>query len=407
VTGTGMAGIVRAGASTAGEPVTVAAARPAGPADTTDALPSAAETLAQTDGPVRDTLPPGTVLLRVIRQRDDDGVECFRLELQTDREFEATATKQELRNQRRPHITLAAAATRKAWSDVPLRLKSWSDNKQTLQDWLTALRERYGTGLRLIIWDETGFEIPWELFALRGPRRRWLGAEVELIRWTAANTGASTGAVCHGPVLSFVDPSVGAIGLTFARWPYEELGTMKQLVKSLADERRDVGLVHVWAHGTVGTTGREATLGGMTMDQLRYNGLGALRGRRTLVLLNACSGAQLMDDKDFNEQATRSFAQYFLEEGAPGVVATAGEVGRDHSIAMLTFLLSRTAQGTRSVSGALLEYRAKLAAQLPEDPWDVPESELHRLQKFVYGFMYQYLGYFDTTLQLPPKEAAG
>ncbi|WP_430781761.1 CHAT domain-containing protein [Actinoplanes sp. G11-F43] len=395
---TGMAGIVRPGTRT---PSTAVAQRPSAPADTDDLVTSAPTELPATPGQVPRTLPAGTVLLRVIRQRDDLGHECFRLELQTDREFASTGAAQDLRSQRRPEIRLSVAAARNEWTQILRSINTWSANKATLHDWLGALRKKHGTGLRLIVWDETGFEIPWELFVLRDAEHRWLAAGVELIRWTSANAGTGAGSVCHGPVLSFVDPSVGTVAEYFADWPYRQLDTMQQLIRSLTDDKHEVGLVHVWAHGKVGANGAEATLGGMTMDDLLWDPMIALAGRRTLVLLNACGSAQLMDDDRFNEQATRSFAQVFLESGAPGVVATVGEVGRDYSINLLNFLLRRTAHGQRSVSQALLDYRARLAGQLQRTPTD------EMAQKFVNGFMYQYLGSFDTTLHLTTKGDAG
>jgi hypothetical protein len=408
VKATGMAGIVQAAAHAPGDPPTVPAARPSQPVSTDDAVESEPTELAETQGAVAKTFAPGTVLLRVIRQRDEEGQECFRLELQTDTYLGSTGTPQELRNQRRPHITLAAAALGQKWRDILPALKAWSHNKHALHEWLTALHTRYGAALRLVVWDDTGFEIPWELFSHRsvGARHGWLGADVELIRWTSPSTGQRADMTCHGPILSFVDPTFQPVDAAFNSWLYEKLGSMSDLLTSLNQSGRSVGLVHVWAHGLAGNDGLNAMLGGMPMDHIGWQTLEALRAHRTLVLLNACSGAQLMDDDRFGERATRSFAQLFLDKGALGVIATVGQVGADFSVNLLNYLLRHAARGEQSVSAALLGFRAALAQKLPETPFG-QDSDEYLLQKFIYGFMYQYIGHFDTVLRLSPREPAG
>ena len=84
--------------------------------------------------------------------------------LHSDVPMRSTTSQQDLRNQGRPDITLADAVAKGAWSQSFRKLRSWSVTKITLRQWLSALRREHRHTLRLIIWDETDFQIPWELF---------------------------------------------------------------------------------------------------------------------------------------------------------------------------------------------------------------------------------------------------
>jgi hypothetical protein len=56
--------------------------------------------------------------------------------------------------------------------NVVMQMASWSREKRKLVDWLNQSRadaERNSTEFELVIWDDTGFRIPWELFWLRDP----------------------------------------------------------------------------------------------------------------------------------------------------------------------------------------------------------------------------------------------
>ncbi|MEV4830535.1 CHAT domain-containing protein [Micromonospora sp. NPDC049257] len=410
-----MAGIVGPGGLTPGEPSTAPAARPAESGGDAGAVASPTVVLLERPrGPMPARLPAGTALLRVA-YRIDHGEECFHLELHTDDDLQITVTEPDLRAQRRPELSLARAAAEGRWLQFLLRLTSWSENKTTLETWLTALRRRYEDRLRLIIWDETGFEIPWELFAHRAGlpgEHGWLGADVEIVRWTsplsetAIDWWGTDAAECHGPVLSFVDSGLPmTLNGLFERWSCEDSKTMDALLTSLAEDGRGVGLVHVWTHGTVGDTGDRATLGGLSRDRIGAYRMGALRAGRTLVLLNACSGAQLMGDTDFGERASRSFALIFLRRGAPGVIATAGQVEPAFSRDLLEHLLTVAAVGEVRLSAALRDYRARLAAGVGD--LTRAGTDLYPLRAFIYGVMYQYIGRLDTTLRLQPRGEPG
>jgi hypothetical protein len=415
VTGQGMSGIVLAGGAAAHrEPTPVAVERPADQSDPADAVPSAAKVIDAADGPLPLPLPLGTALLRVTR-RPYDGQECFYLELQCDTPMRSTPSSQDLRSQGRPDLTLADVAVKHTWRQSFHALRSWSVNKLTLRQWLTALRRRHGRRLRLIIWDETDFQIPWELFFHETDDpddHGWLGADVEIIRWTTVysetpidwSTGGSS--TCRGSILSFTDQDFPSPEPLLSRYRYEPTGSMEDLLTKLDDTDREVGLVYVWGHGRPGPNGETATLAGISHDRLGVYLMRALRGSRTLVLLNACGSAQLMNDNRFGEKATRSFAEIFLRRGARGVIATSGEVGKADSYDLVSHLVFAAEEADVNLPAMLLKYRAALAHELPTDPGDDPAVE-ERLKFFFYGFMYLYFGHPDTMLRMLPVGAAG
>jgi hypothetical protein len=410
MTGQGMSGIVRAGgAPVPREPAPAAAERPGQQLDPPDAVPSAEESLGPADAPLPAPLPPGAALLRVLRQ-SHEGEDCFYLELQSDVQIRGTA-EQVLPNQRRPDITLASAVTKQKWRESLLELRSWSVNKVTLRQWLTALRRKHGRRLRLIIWDETDFQIPWELFFHETgdpDSRGWLGATVEVIRWTTVYSENrhdwSTGGpgTCQGPILGFIQPGFPAPVRLLSRYVHEAAGSMQDLLGKLDDVHKEVGLAYVWGHGILGSNGGVATIAGMSMDEVGAKLMRALHGFRTLVLLNACGSAQLMNDDRFAEKATRSFAEIFLRHGARGVIATTGQVGKGESHQFMQELLFGAEEGI-NLPDTLLKYRASLASDLPADSEDDEDAQ-DRREAFFHGFLFLYFGNPDTELRMLPVE---
>ena len=123
-------------------------------------------------------LPDDVALLKVVLTRVDDQ-ECFRLELYWRHRILVTDTPEELRRQGRPGFVLADELDHNISPpeavDCYTKLRAWSQTKYELTRWLTILRREIGTDLRLIVWDDTDFGIPWELFwhAMEKPRHGW------------------------------------------------------------------------------------------------------------------------------------------------------------------------------------------------------------------------------------------
>src|SRR6266568_8111000 len=76
----------------------------------------------------------------------------------------------------RPHLSLGELASGRRVGGADLRPEDlyrlmlvWSREEPELVDWLQRLRTAVGDDqLRLVIWDTTGFDIPWELFHVPG-----------------------------------------------------------------------------------------------------------------------------------------------------------------------------------------------------------------------------------------------
>jgi hypothetical protein len=289
-------------------------------------------------------------------------------------------------------------------------LRSWSTTKITLRQWLTALRQRHGSKLRIIVWDETNFQIPWELFFHESDNpadRGWLGADFEVIRWTAVFTETQpdwltdTTSTCGGPLLAFTDPDFPNLDPLLARYPHESFDSLDDLLHGLDDTNRHVGVVFVWGHGVPGSNGAVSTLAGIPLDRFEVFRMRALLGSQTLVLLNACGSAQLLNDDRFGEQTTRSFAEVFLRRGARGVIATSGQVDKADSYDFAWRLLSEAETEDASIPGMLLAQRTQLADALPADPGGTATDE--QLRDFFNGFMYLYFGNPHTLLRMLPK----
>ncbi|MEU8007911.1 CHAT domain-containing protein [Catellatospora sp. NPDC049111] len=393
------------------EPQPIAAQRSLDEVEAPDAVRSAEQDLPKTFGPLPLPLPPATALLRVHR-RTHEGVERFYLELQSDADLHRTASPQDLGVQGPPDLALAEVMARGSLRPAIAALRSWSTTKLALRQWITALRRRHGRELRLIVWDETNFQIPWELFfhdtgdpADRG----WLGADFEVIRWTAVFTEirpdwlTSVSSACNGQLLAFTDPTFPNPAALLARYPHESFGSLDDLLHSLDDTARNVGVVFIWGHGIASSNGERSTLAGVSLDRLEVFKMRAMLNSRTLVLLNACGSGQLLNDDRFGEQGTRNFAEMFLRRGARGVIATSGQVDKADSYDFAWRLLSESESEDLSVPGMLLAHRTNLADALPSDPSVKATDE--QLREFFNGFMYLYFGNPNTLLRMLPSGA--
>lgn len=404
-----MAGIVGGVATPTGrEPRPEAAKRSLDVVEVADAIRSVERDLPETLGPVPMPLPPATALLRVHRLTYE-GRDRFYLELHSDAGLHRTGSPQDLSVQSPPDLRLADVMVRGSLRSTIDALRSWSTSKITLRQWLTALRHRHGSRLRIIVWDETNFQIPWELFFHESDNpadRGWLGADFEVIRWTAVFTETQPDwltdtSTCGGPLLAFTDPDFPNPDPLLARYPHESFDSLDDLLHGLDDTNRHVGVVFVWGHGVPGPNGAVSTLAGIPLDRFEVFRMRALLGSQTLVLLNACGSAQLLNDDRFGEQKTRSFAEVFLRRGARGVIATSGQVDKADSYDFAWRLLSEAEAEDASIPGMLLAHRTQLADALPADPGGTATDE--QLRDFFNGFMYLYFGNPHTLLRMLPK----
>jgi len=298
-------------------------------------------------------------------------------------------------------------------------LINWSDTKHTLTRWLTTLRKELGPDLQLIIWDDTDFEIPWELFrhSMEG-EPAWLGTAVQLIRWTTVHEAGRESQFSaelgecgiDGRIVLFEDLDlVTDRTISLCRiWPappeYEIAETMTHLFDLLDDTSRTVGLVYVRCHGTHGSGLEEAALAEVTLASLGGRTLRALQNSKSLIFLNACNSARAVVDRSLGERANRNFAEIFLRRRARGVIATLAEVPIGQSNALARRLVKEAQTGYVPLAEHLRKHRAKYAATLPAHTINLGEAECHAVKAFLYASMFVYFGHPDTTFRLAPHE---
>ncbi|WP_052867824.1 CHAT domain-containing protein [Streptomyces niger] len=373
-----------------------------------------------------EQLPPGMALLKVQRDARADGTTGFTLEGHCG-------------DSRLPHVPGdvrgrpwrirldAARLDGRSPGHILQDIRDWSANQRELVRWLNDLRHRYRHRLHLVIQDDTGFGIPWELLALgededgpeadRAPWHDYLGGLVTMSRWTTIRhqriTLPTRPEHCTGRVLAYFAEDMrgdAAVFEGFARHPCEELTPF------LAELERldvDTGLAYMGCHGEGGP---DADLSEFTLDVRRWSELNrrpmkALGARRTLVCLNACHSGHLVVNEGLGEQtALRGFPELFLRKGAPACIATTGAVGDDGVRRFLRDVIAHVAaRPTVPVAQALRGFRAEAAAEAAELPY-IPDTVRDdrtvdaegqtKVLRFLYSFMFVYYGHPHTTLRL-------
>ena len=294
----------------------------------------------------------------------------------------------------------------------------WSEGQAELVRWINDLRARHGKALQLVIWDDTDFDVPWELLRLSADPRRGLaagilGALVTVVRWTtirkAGTTPFGSPAACAGQVLGYYAEPMRRDRQVFERFVHTaHSGSTRTFLNDLARPDLGAGLVYMGCHATYGAKLHHLRLDTVTWSELNAQAMPALDGGHTLVCLNACHSARLVHNTARGENALRGFAELFLRKGAGGCIATSGQVGDDVAHALVRELMGRLgADPDLPVAHALREFRAAAAARLP-DPLPflygadgrVDTAGQQRLLPFLYSFMFLYFGHPQTTLRL-------
>ncbi|MBC6461076.1 CHAT domain-containing protein [Actinomadura sp. HBU206391] len=360
-------------------------------------------------------LPTGTALLVVIPV-EQGGAEGFRL-----RAVCCCGPLVEFADvYGRPDLALGSlvAADGLLPADVLSSMRTWSRTKKRLVRWLDARRAAHGDELQLVIWDQTGYGIPWELFWLErapgsGRTEGWLGGLVTVTRWMSIETAWGETVrdyrsehTCAGPVAAYVAADMEHDLSLLGPYHFESSDSLPRLAKALEDGD-PLAMVYVACHGTYGTRLSDCVLGGVPLDRFDPRRFDRLGPAATFVFLNACHSGSLVDDAGrFRDRALRGFAEVFLRSGAAGVLATSGRVGdrQAHEMAGQLFRHLRDHPG-RSVAEAVRDLRAEMARLTPDDLLDVdgPEGN-RRLLPLLYRFMYVFYGSPRTAVSLATAE---
>lgn len=415
----GLGGVIPLGPGTPSRPP----APQALPAPRTAAVP---EHLAEPSEPVAlppapvdpdARLPDGFVRLGVHRAYDEHGRELFGL---TGHGGDLELAPGPADTRLRPEDIALSNVRRDGFapSEFFHAVAEWSEGQAELVRWINDLRARHGTGLQLVIWDDTDYDIPWELLRLTSDPRRGLaagilGALVTVVRWTTIRKAGTTPfggpAACAGQVLGYYAEPMRRDRQVFERFVHTaHSGSARTFLNDLARPDLGAGLVYMGCHATYGAKLHQLRLDTVTWSELNAQAMPALDGGHTLVCLNACHSARLVHNTARGENALRGFAELFLRKGAGGCIATSGQVGDDVAHALVRELMGRLGGGPDlPVAHALREFRAAAAARLPDPlPFlygadgQVDTAGQQRLLPFLYSFMFLYFGHPQTTLRL-------
>jgi hypothetical protein len=312
--------------------------------------------------------------------------------------------------------------------DVYYWLTEWSRTQPELRKWFEAVRAAVGDDLRLVIWDETGTEVPWELLYLHrgqatGLEPGWLGALVAVTR--KARVYPDTGAVAQdddaqdddaqdddaqdddaqddelsdrkidGAMLACLADDMTADTDALDRFRHHRVAEA-DLFQRLLDENEALAMLYVACHGYFTSSIRAWTLGQITLSSMTGVRMRCLESKAGVVFLNACHSGRMVSDRRAG-RALHGFVEAFLRRGASVVIGPSGEV--DAQVARRFAGLVLRYFGERPgipVSMALRDARAEIARSVPvRDP---AKEQVHNL---VYAFMFLCYGNPNARVVLP------
>lgn len=413
-----------------------------------------------------ERLPDGLAQLRVQRVRSGDGEPAYLLTGACGgppaRQFTSRAPQLPPTNINLDRVRADGAVPSQFYRAV----RHWSQRQRPLVGWLNEQRDRHGAGLQLVVWDDTDYEIPWEMLLLNsgdgdGDRPDLLGAAVPVARWTTIRELQrpllDEPAHCSGRVVGYFDERMRQDIALFSPFDHDPHTDVDRFLDCLDARRRGrgapdsgdaagasgdaagecgeptaehgdppagsgpgpadpgLGLVYMGCHGTHGKRIDDLTAGMLTWYEMDEPAMSALRDGGgtggTLVCLNVCHSGRLVDNKGGGEDVLRGFSELFLRKGAKACVATRGEVGETEARALLKHLVEHAHRDPgEPIAHMLRTFRAGAVAKLPRQ---VPRTQQpdggqdvegqRQVLTLLYHFMYVYYGHPQTTLQLAPR----
>jgi CHAT domain len=277
------------------------------------------------------------------------------------------------RSYRGPELYLS---TQTAPGDTPAArflqtMHAWSAGQSSLIHWLDKCRHRHDA-LELLVWDDTGLRIPWELLWLPAalgdgqPGAEYLGGAVTVTRWTTMRPRFQPLVRsfpdfmpdrASGAVAAYIAETMAGHAALFDEFVVEHAEDMADLFRILsAATSRPLAMVYVASHGQFADDTQDSALGGYPLGSTFRYDLSRLREQAALVFLNGCHSRSA--DMD---------ARMFLQSGAAGVLVTTGAVDNDDAPALVGDLLRRIRETPElSVAEAVRQLRASAAADIAE-----------------------------------------
>ncbi|MET8578249.1 CHAT domain-containing protein [Streptomyces sp. NPDC005012] len=365
--------------------------------------------------PLGRRLPEGLAVLRIAAERFEDG-ESYRILghcwCAAHRPLNLGPSADRLAA---PEVTLAKArAGGEPPSELLRAIGGWSERHPELLAWLRGLHDGRHPVPALLVRDETGGDMPWELLWVTPPSRETpalLGALMPVSRWIVR--GPETLPVRRDPVpgrvVGYVHDAMADDVGAFEAFAPRLHRRMRDFLTDLEDAAAHTDLVYMACHGHHGDRLSGLRLGTLTWQELDRRPLAAVEKHRPVVFLNVCETGRFLDNRGQGERRLRGFAELFLRKGADGCIVAAGAVGDREARVLVHALMADTARGPgRPLGGFLQDFRARAAERIDLD--DLPfladeddDSDIEgqsRVRSVLYAFMFHYYGHPDRALAL-------
>ncbi|MBL1197856.1 MAG: CHAT domain-containing protein [Nostoc sp. GBBB01] len=300
---------------------------------------------------------------------------------------------------------------------IKSRMKSLSKENVQLRKWLKDLMSKV-KNLCLVIADHTDLEIPWEMLELSPEEspRQYVGALITTVRWRKVISINDDYPIlefktdeCCGQAVAYLLEELGGLEA--------EIEILKQLqgtiyqssIHSIKNfhihlQRRDTdcGFVYMSCHGFLENNPEEMALGSKSnkQERLTLQTLGdrppnLIQKSQGIVFLNACHSAHDQVDPVTRSSYRKGFVEFFLGQGARGVIGTLAAV--DSTVAT-NFARGLIEESLNSSDLSVAEILKKLRFKAVENLGDEPTLE--QLKFFINTFMYVYYGSPMTVLRL-------
>ncbi|WP_049580731.1 CHAT domain-containing protein [Streptomyces sp. SBT349] len=298
------------------------------------------------------------------------------------------------------------------WQDTYYEVMNWWLPESRLVEWVRELLAARGQP-RLVIWDNTPYDIPWELLYhqpsldAEPSDEGWLGELIPVVRWLSVHDGARSRdwsaeeRASEGGLLMLEDERFAEREDSFAPYLVEPRArTVQELMNRLGDHLDPFGLLLIRCHGVYSRATRNFTLGGLSLNEYTDFTMRALRRHRAPVLLNACSSGRTVLEARGPGGQVRSFAELFLRRGACAVIATVGDIDLNHSHDFAVRLLHTTEERRTNLAAVLHAHRRHYARRARRRAGEARDSRTEAdFKLFFASFLYVYYGHPDTSLR--------
>lgn len=282
-----------------------------------------------------------------------------------------------------------------------------------LGTWVSRYRAQATGMARLIIWDATGEDIPWEMyFGDLGPGAKcgWLGVTMPVSRWIDGLPDPDMSRVrqhdASGGVLLFDDwETHGERRDDYTTIEGVRVGKLESEMTDLLERLEGLekfGLVLIRGHGTYGGDSRTFTMAGLPLIKLTGKELAALDRNHPAVLLSLCFSARTYIQHDALNQPVRGFVQPFLRRGASAVIAILAKINETHLHDVNLRLVADALDGPIAVSEWLQRHRAEYFRRLQNG--DNLISREDRFRMFLTSCLYVCYCHPSTTLRILAEE---